>query len=78
MNYSIESGLTPEKVEKADFSIINGRKQPNDRINRLKKVVLMRLKGKTLNQIAVDLGVTTERIRQMEAKAVENIIFEKF
>ena len=64
MNSTQKNLITTEKINK-NLWIINNY--------RYLTVLQERLKGTTLKQLGVLLGVTQERIRQMEAKALEHI-----
>lgn len=58
-NQTIESEITPKMIEKA---LGKG--------NRDYDILMMRLSGKKLQEIADVYGVTRERIRQIETKLI--------
>lgn len=64
MNYTKECNITKEKL-KDNENLFKGKNY------RLFVVLESRLCGFTLSKISTAFGLTTERIRQMEAKAVE-------
>lgn len=69
MNYTKESNITIGELEE-NFS--------TEKQSRQKLVLLLRLEGKTLEEIGNTIGVTRERVRQMEAKGVEIVRHKVF
>ena len=65
MNYTKEQiKISKSEIEEIDNLTVNEH-----------CVLIMRLEDKTLRQIALHLGLSPERIRQIEAKAVMKIIY---
>lgn len=72
MNYTKESDITEK-----DFQLLenyNKVYRKGSVFYRFPDVLKMRKEGKTLEQVARFFGVTRERVRQMEAKAIAIII----
>lgn len=64
MNYTKENKITVEMV--GEYRNLFSKKD-----ERLPDVLVFRAQDRTLKEIAILMGVTKERVRQMEAKAVE-------
>lgn len=57
----------------ADAAKIKVAELTRDLPERQQQIIAARLAGKTLNQIGSQLGITRERVRQIEAKAIERM-----
>lgn len=72
MNYTRENNITRDEINS-----LRKRKNPKSS-ERLARVLELRLAGITLRNIGKNyLGVTPERVRQMEAKGVTVICFSE-
>ena len=65
-------------IKKSDIDFIAKNKYPfesvNERIEKLTKVLYMRLEGKTFDEIGKDMKLTRQRAQQLELSALILII----
>tara|TARA_R110000868_G_scaffold346759_1_gene607913 strand:+ start:1297 stop:1818 length:522 start_codon:yes stop_codon:yes gene_type:complete len=75
-NYTIREGIKLSHIKKMEDGMLYNRKDPK-LVERLTKILKMRLQNKTFEKIGEMLRVSKERIRQLEARAVDEARFWK-
>ena len=70
MNATIENKITTQEIT---TFLVSSPWIKKNMLEKYTRVMSLRLEGKTLQAIAMDIGKTRERVRQMEGKCCEII-----